>query len=50
MEPPRKPDLSRLMRPIPWLPAPQIGDASYKMPKAALRAVILAAERPRPLA
>ena len=47
MEPPRKPDLARLMRPVPWRPALQIGDAHYRMPKAALRALIVAAERPR---
>jgi hypothetical protein len=47
MEPLRKPDISRLTRPVPWRPAPQIGDAHYRMPKAALRALILAAERPR---
>jgi hypothetical protein len=47
MESPRKLDLERLTRPIPWRPALQIGDAHYRVPKAALRALILAAERPR---
>jgi hypothetical protein len=47
METPRKPDLSRLTRPIPWRPAPQIGDAGYPIPKSVLRALILSAERPR---
>lgn len=47
MEPPRKPNLARLTQPVPWRPAPQIGDASYRLPKAALRALILSAERPR---
>jgi hypothetical protein len=47
MEPPRKPDLARLLRPIPWLPAPQIGDAGYRIPKPILRELILRAEKPR---
>jgi hypothetical protein len=47
MEHPRKPDIARLTRPVPWRPALQIGDASYRIPKPALRALILAAERPR---
>lgn len=50
MEPARKPDLTRLTRPIPWLPAPQVGDTGYRIPKAALRALIRAAEKPRPAA
>jgi hypothetical protein len=45
METPRKPDLSRLMRPVPWRPAMQIGDAGYRIPKPALRALILSAQR-----
>jgi hypothetical protein len=47
MEDPRKPDLARLAQPIPWRPAPQIGDARHRIPKPALRALILRAERPR---
>jgi hypothetical protein len=45
MGPPRKPDLARLMRPVPWRPALQIGDAGYRIPKPALRALILTAQR-----
>jgi hypothetical protein len=47
MQPPRKPDLARLASPIPWRPALQIGDAAYRIPKPALRALILRAEKPR---
>ena len=47
METPRKPDLARLMRPVPWRPAMQIGDAGYRIPKPALRALILSAQRGR---
>lgn len=47
MESPRKPDFSKLTRPVPWRPALQIGDTHYRVPKQALRALILAAERPR---
>jgi hypothetical protein len=47
MEPPRKPDLARLASPVPWRPPLQIGDAGYRIPKPALRALILRAERPR---
>jgi hypothetical protein len=47
MEHPRKPDMARLAQPIPWRPALQIGDAGYRIPKAALRALILRAEKPR---
>jgi hypothetical protein len=47
MQPPRKPDLARLARPVPWRPALQIGDAGYRIPKPALRALILRAEKPR---
>jgi hypothetical protein len=47
MDIPRKPDLVRLASPIPWRPALQIGDAGYPIPKQALRALILRAERPR---
>jgi hypothetical protein len=46
MQPPRKPNLARLASPIPWRPALQIGDASYPVPKSALRAMILSAQRP----
>lgn len=46
MEQPRKPDLARLARPIPWRPALLIGDAGYRIPKPALRALIQRAERP----
>jgi hypothetical protein len=46
METPRKPDLARLSRPVPWRPALQIGDASYRIPKSALRELILSAKRP----
>jgi hypothetical protein len=42
---PRKPNLTRLMQPVPWRPALQIGDAYYPVPKPALRAMILSAER-----
>jgi hypothetical protein len=42
---PRKPNLARLMQPVPWRPALQIGDASYRIPKPALRALILSAQR-----
>ena len=45
METPRKPNLARLMRPVPWRPALQIGDAGYPIPKSALRALILSAQR-----
>ena len=45
METPRKPNLSRLMQPVPWRPALQIGDASYRIPKPALRTLILNAQR-----
>jgi hypothetical protein len=45
MEAPRKPNLARLMKPVPWRPALQIGDAGYPIPKAALRALILTAQR-----
>jgi hypothetical protein len=45
MEFPRKPDLSRLTRPVPWRPALQIGDASYPIPKPMLRQLILSAQR-----
>jgi hypothetical protein len=47
MEPPRKPNLARLMSPVPWRPALQIGDSGYRIPKPALRALILSAQRPR---
>jgi hypothetical protein len=47
METPRKPNLARLMSPVPWRPALQVGDAGYPIPKAALRALILTAQRPR---
>jgi hypothetical protein len=47
MQTPRKPDLARLASPIPWRPALQIGDAGYRIPKPALRALILSAEKPR---
>lgn len=47
MEPARKPDLARLARPVPWRPAPQVGDAGYRIPKPALRALILSAQRGR---
>jgi hypothetical protein len=47
MEAPRKPDLARLAQPVPWRPALQVGDAGYRIPKPALRALILTAERPR---
>jgi hypothetical protein len=46
METPRKPNLARLATPVPWRPALQIGDASYRIPKPALRALILTAKRP----
>jgi hypothetical protein len=46
MKNPRKPNLARLMSPVPWRPALQIGDASYRIPKSALRALILSAKRP----
>ena len=45
METPRKPNLARLMRPVPWRPALQVGDAGYRIPKVALRALILSAQR-----
>jgi hypothetical protein len=45
METPRKPNLARLMRPVPWRPALQIGDAGYPIPKPVLRALILSAQR-----
>ena len=48
MTPPRKTDLARLAQPVPWRPALQIGDAGYRIPKPALRALILSAQRARP--
>jgi hypothetical protein len=48
MENPRKPNLARLSSPVPWRPALQIGDSSYRIPKSALRALILSAERAAP--
>ena len=48
MDTPRKPDMARLLRPVPWRPAMQIGDAGYRIPKSALRALILTAERGQP--
>jgi hypothetical protein len=45
METPRKPNLARLMRPVPWRPALQIGDAGYPIPKPVLRTLILTAQR-----
>jgi hypothetical protein len=45
METPRKPNLSRLMRPVPWRPALQIGDASYPIPKSMLAGLIRTARR-----
>jgi hypothetical protein len=42
---PRKPNLERLMQPVPWRPALQIGDAYYPVPKPAMRAMILSAQR-----
>jgi hypothetical protein len=47
METPRKPNLARLTRPVPWRPAMQIGDAGYPISKSALRALILSAQRGR---
>jgi hypothetical protein len=47
METPRKPNLARLTSPVPWRPALQLGDASYRIPKPALRALILTAQRGR---
>jgi hypothetical protein len=47
MAPPRKPDLALLASPVPWRPALQIGDAGYRIPKPALRALILSAQRGR---
>ena len=47
MEPPRKPNIARLMQPVPWRPALLIGDAGYPIPKSALRALILSAQRGR---
>jgi hypothetical protein len=45
METPRKPNMARLISPVPWRPALQIGDAGYRIPKPVLRAIILRAER-----
>ena len=45
MAAPRKPNLSRLMQPVPWRPALLIGDSYYRVPKPAMRALILNAER-----
>jgi hypothetical protein len=42
---PRKPNLDRLMQPVPWRPALQIGDAYYPVPKQVLRAYVLSAQR-----
>jgi hypothetical protein len=47
MENPRKPNLARLMSPVPWRPALQIGDAGHRIPKPAMRTLILTAQRPR---
>jgi hypothetical protein len=47
MQAPRKPNLARLMSPVPWRPALQIGDAGYPMPKPVLRDLIATAQRPR---
>jgi hypothetical protein len=44
MQPPRKPDLSRLTAPVPWRPALQISDAGYPLPKPVLRALIESAQ------
>jgi hypothetical protein len=46
MDTPRKPNLARLMSPVPWRPALQIGDSGYRIPKSTLRALILSAKRP----
>jgi hypothetical protein len=46
MEIPRKPNLARLMSPVPWRPGLLIGDAGYRIPKSTLRALILSAKRP----
>jgi hypothetical protein len=45
MAAPRKPNLSRLTKPVPWRPALQIGDAGYRIPKPVLRELILRAQR-----
>jgi hypothetical protein len=45
METSRKPNLARLMQPVPWRPALQIGDAGYPIPKPVLRTLILTAQR-----
>jgi hypothetical protein len=46
MDTPRKPNLARLMSPVPWRPALQIGDAGYPISKSMLRALIVSAKRP----
>jgi hypothetical protein len=46
MKNPRKPNLARLMRPVPWRPALLVGDAGYPITKSRLRAMILNAKRP----
>jgi hypothetical protein len=47
MEAPRKPNLARLMSPVPWRPALQIGDAGYPIPKSVLASLIRNAQRGR---
>jgi hypothetical protein len=43
----RRQQIERLSAPIPWRPAPQIGDASYRLPKPVLRKLIETAQGTR---
>ena len=45
---PKRPDLDRLRKPIPWRPALQVSDTGgHPVPRPVLRALIESAERPR---
>jgi hypothetical protein len=39
--------IGRLRAPVPWRPALLVGDAGYRVPKPALRAIVARAERAR---
>jgi hypothetical protein len=39
-------NLDRLLRPVPWRPALQIGDSFYPISKVQLRSMVKAARRP----
>jgi hypothetical protein len=44
----RRRQIERLRAPIPWLPALQVGDSHYPLPKPALRRLIETAQGTRP--